>query len=79
MTGNIPPSYKVKTGKKTLTEDVKNDIYELPDSYFVKAIARVFDKIENGKGGVLPSSTFVDLVETLGVGGFIVKSCGSSA
>ena len=29
---------------------------------------RVFDKIDNGKVGVIPSSNFVDLIETLGDG-----------
>ena len=29
---------------------------------------RVFDKIDNGKAGVIPSSKFVDLIETLGDG-----------
>ena len=54
MTGNIPWSYKGKTGKKTVIEDVEDDIYEIPDSYFSKAAARVFDKIDHGKDGVIP-------------------------
>ena len=29
---------------------------------------RVFDKLDNGKDGVLPSSKFVDLIQTLGEG-----------
>ena len=41
---------------------------ELPDSDFSKATARIFDKINNWKYGVLPSSKFVDLIETLGEG-----------
>ena len=44
---------------------MEDDIDELPDSYFSKAAARVFDKIYNGKDGVLPSSKFVDSIETL--------------
>ena len=55
MTGNIPSSYKGSTGEKTLIEDVEDGVDELPDSYFTKAAARVFDKIYNGKAGVLQS------------------------
>ena len=33
-TGHIPSSYKGKTGKKTVIEDVEDDIDELPDSDF---------------------------------------------
>ena len=54
MTGNIPSSSKGKTGEKTVIEDVEDDVYELPDSDFSKAAARVFDKIDNEKYGVLP-------------------------
>ena len=66
MTGNIPLSYKGKTGKKTAIEDVEDEIDELPDSDFSKSATIIFDKIDNGKDGVLPSSKFVDLIETLG-------------
>ena len=41
------------------------DLDELTGSDFAKATARVFDKIYNGKDGVLPLSNFVDLVEKL--------------
>ena len=34
--------------------------------HFFKAAARVFDKIYNGKAGVLPLSTFFDFIKTLG-------------
>ena len=51
-----------------MIEDVEDDIYELPNSYFSKSTAIVFDKINNGKAGVLPESRFVDLIETLGYG-----------
>ena len=66
MTGNITSSSKVSTGKNTVIEDVEDDVYELPDSDFSQAAARVFDKIDNGKDGVLPLSKFFDLIETLG-------------
>ena len=45
-----------------MIEDVDDDVDELPDSDFSKAAARVFDKIDNGKAGFLPSSTFFDLI-----------------
>ena len=45
--------------------DVEDDVDELPDSDSSKTATRVFDKIDNGKDGVLPSSNFVDLIETL--------------
>ena len=44
MTGNISSSSKGRTGEKTVIEDVEDDVDELPDSYFSKAAARVFDK-----------------------------------
>ena len=69
MTVNIPSSSKGKTGKNTVMEDVEDDVYELPDSYFSQAALRVFDKIYHGKYGVLPLSNSVDLIETLGGGG----------
>ena len=43
---------------------VEYDVDELPDSYFAKAAAGLFDKIDNGKAGVIPYSKFVDLIET---------------
>ena len=55
---------------------VEDDVDELPDSDFSKASARVFNKIENGKDGVLPSSKFVDLIETLGEGFHIEDMAG---
>ena len=45
---------KGKTGENTIIEDVEDDGDELPDSYFSKYAARLFDKIDNGKDGVLP-------------------------
>ena len=42
-----------------MIEDVEDDIYELPYSYFSKAAAIIFDKIDNGKDGVLPWSKFL--------------------
>ena len=71
--GNIPSSSKGKTGKNILIEDVEDDIDELPDSDFAKAAMRVFDEIDHGKTGILPSSNFVGLVETLGEV-FVVRS-----
>ena len=65
MTGNIPSPCNGKTGENTVIEDVEDDVDELPDSDFSKAAARVFDKIDHVKDGVLPSSKFVDFIETL--------------
>ena len=48
-----------------MIEDVEDDVDELPDLYFSKAAARVFDKIDNGKAGVLPSSNIFNFTETL--------------
>ena len=45
---------------------MKYDIDELPDSDFSKSSTIIFDKIDNGKDGFLPSSRSVDLIETLG-------------
>ena len=47
---------------------MEDDVDEHPDSDFSKAAARVFDKIDNGKASVLPSSKFVDFIESLGEG-----------
>ena len=49
-----------------MTEDVEDDIYELPDSGFVKYAAIIFDKLDNGKDGILPPPKFVDFIATLG-------------
>ena len=54
MTGNIPSSNNGKTGKNTVIEGVEDEVYELPDSDFSKAAARLFDKIDHGNPGVLP-------------------------
>ena len=66
MTGNIPSSFKVKTGENTVIEDVEDDVDKLPDSDFSKSAVRVSDNIDIGKAVVLTFSMFVDLVETLG-------------
>ena len=66
MTGNTPLPSKGNTGEKTVIEYVEDDVDELPDSDFSKSAVRVFDKIDNGKAGVLPSSKFVELIETIG-------------
>ena len=68
MSGDIPLSYQGNTVKNNVVEDVEDDVDELLDSDFSKAAAIVFDKIDNGKDGVLPSSKFVELIETLGEG-----------
>ena len=65
MTCNITSSYKDKTGKKTVIEHVKDYVDELPHSDFSKAATILFDKIDNGKAGVLPLSKFVYLIEML--------------
>ena len=54
MNGNNIFPYKDKTGKKTVIEDVEDEVDEIPDSYFFKAAARVFDKLDNEKAGILP-------------------------
>ena len=72
MTVNIPLSFKGNTGKKTVIEYVEDDVDELPDSYFSKAAARVFDKKNNGKAGFLPFSKFLTRLKHLGRF-FIVK------
>ena len=54
MTVNISFSSKFRTGKNNIIEYVEDDIDELPNSDLSKAAARVFDKIYNGKDGVLP-------------------------
>ena len=66
VNGNIPSSYKVKTGKNKVIEHVEGNVDELTDYDFSKAAVRVFDEIDNGGAGVLPSSKFVELIETLG-------------
>ena len=69
MAGNISSPSNGRTGKNIMIEDVEGDVDELPDSHFSKAAAIVFDKIDNGESGVLTSSKFSGLIETLG-GGF---------
>ena len=66
MTGDITLSSKGKTGKNIVTEEAEDDIDELNSSDFSKSAAILFDEIYNGEASVLPSSNFVDLVETLG-------------
>ena len=68
MTGNIPLSSKGRTCEKNVIKYVEDDIDELTDADFSKAATRLFDKTDNRKDGVLPSSKFVDLIETLGKG-----------
>ena len=51
VTGRIPSSSKGKTGKKTVIEDVGDDIDEPPDSDFPRATVRLFYEIDNGKAG----------------------------
>ena len=70
----FPRRLQGKTGEKTGIEDVEDEIDELPDSDYFKTDAIIVDKINNGKDGVLPPSKFVDLIETLGGGVFIVRS-----
>ena len=48
-----------------MIEDVEDDVDELPYSDFAKAATIIFDGIDNGKDGALPSSKFVDLIKTL--------------
>ena len=67
VTGNIPSSSKGKTGKKTVIEDVEDDIDELPDSDFSRATVRLFYEIDNGRAGLLPPSKFGDLIKIIGV------------
>ena len=57
-TGNIPLSYKTKTGKKTVIEDMEDDIYELPVSDFSKFVARLSYEIYYWKAGILQLSDF---------------------
>ena len=49
-----------------MIEFVEDYLDELFDSDFPKVAARLFNKIDYGNTGVLPSSNFVELVETLG-------------
>ena len=41
-----------------MIEDMEDSVDELPDSDFSIAVARVFDKIDNGKDDVLPLPIF---------------------
>ena len=54
MNGNVPSLPKYKIVKKDVIEDVEEGVDGLSDSYFSKAAARLFDKIDNGNPGVLP-------------------------
>ena len=54
MTGDIPSSFKGRTGENNAIEDVEDDVDKFTDSYFSKSASRVFDKIDHGKDGVLP-------------------------
>ena len=56
-----------------MIEDFEDGVDELPDSDFYKAAVGVFDEMDNGKGGLLPSSKCFYSIETLG-GRFIVRS-----
>ena len=47
VTGNLPSLYKVKNGKNTVIEDVKDEIDKFPDSDYAKAAARVVDEIDH--------------------------------
>ena len=49
-----------------MLKDVEDDVDELTDSDFSKAIVIVFYKIDNGKDCVLTSLRFVDWVEKIG-------------
>ena len=51
-----------------MIEDVEDNIDELPDSDISKAATGVFDKIDHGKSGVLPLSTFFNCLRYLGRG-----------
>ena len=48
--------------------DVEDDVDELTDSDFSKAVTGLFDQIDNGKDGVFPSPKSFGLIETLGEG-----------
>ena len=60
LTGNITSSYKGKTGKINVIEDVEYDLDDIPDSEFSKATAGLFCEIYNGKSVVLPLSFFLN-------------------
>ena len=53
MTGNTSSSYEGKTSQNTVIEYVEDYVEEPPYSDFAKAVAGVFDKIDNGKADVL--------------------------
>ena len=59
-----------------MTEDVEDNVDEIPDSEFSYAVAIVFHKIDNGNDGVLPLSKIVDFIETLGEGFNIEELAG---
>ena len=51
VTDNINFLYKGNTRENTVIEDVEDNVDELPDSDFSKSATRVFEEIDNGKGG----------------------------
>ena len=65
-TGTYSETFWGNTGKNTVIEDLEDDVYEVSDSDFSKATARVFDKIDHGNYGVIPLSNCVAFIETLG-------------
>ena len=50
-----------------MIEDVEDNIDEITNSDFSRATVRLFDEIDNGKAGLLPSSKFGDLIQISGV------------
>ena len=48
-----------------MIKDLEDDVDEFPDSYFCKAAARLFYKIDIGMDVVLSLSNFVDFIGTL--------------
>ena len=47
-----------------MIEYVEDNVDELPVPDLSKANTVIFDKIDNGKDGVLPSSKFVDITDS---------------
>ena len=54
-----PSPYKVNTDKKIAIKDVEDDIDEIPETDFAKAIVELFYEIKNGKDGSLPLSNIL--------------------
>ena len=48
-----------------MIEVVEDDVDELTDSGFSKAAVSVYDKIDHGKDGILPSSKSIDFIDTV--------------